>query len=70
MTNLLVRVDSVENETFGYYQVKYMEVRWIDDFCWYGWVLHNTDGTTATFKSGNVKVCIWNSVEEEYQLAK
>ena len=45
-------VKQIEGETFvtTYQDVKIVETKWIDDFNWYGRVLHLESGDTATFR--------------------
>ena len=45
-------VKNIDGEMFvtTYTDVKRVETKWIDDFNWYGRVLHLESGDTATFR--------------------
>ena len=45
-------VKQIEGETFvtTYQDVKRVEIKWVDDFNWYGRVLHLDSGDTTTFR--------------------
>lgn len=45
-------VKEIEGETFvtTYLDVKMVETKWVDDFNWYGRILHLERGDTATFR--------------------
>lgn len=47
-----VVLESIDGERHvtNYHDVKMVETKWIDDFNWYGRVLHLESGDTATFR--------------------